>query len=71
MPRDPEITDQDLGSEIELLADVITAASGAEQTLSQEQIDSALGVCPQEPREAPALDSDAGAPPGPAADDGH
>lgn len=70
MPGDPEITDQDLGSEIELLADVITAASGAEQTLSQEQIDSALGVCIQEPGEAPAVDSDAVAPPGPAADGG-
>ena len=47
MPGDPEITDQELGSEIELLADVITAAGVSEQTLSQEQIDSALGVCPR------------------------
>jgi hypothetical protein len=54
MPGDPEITDQELGSEIELLADVITAAGGSAQALSQEQIDTALGVCPDRAEEAPA-----------------
>lgn len=60
MPGDPEITDQELGSEIELLADVITAAGVSEQTLSQEQIDSALGVCPDRADEAPAASEGAG-----------
>jgi hypothetical protein len=46
MPVDPELTDQDLGSEIELLADVIDAASEAPSVLSQQQVDSLLGVRP-------------------------
>jgi hypothetical protein len=46
IPVDPELTDQDLGSEIELLADVIDAASGASSGLSQQQVDSLLGVSP-------------------------
>ena len=44
MPEDPELTDAVLGDEIELLADIIDAASAADRVLSQEQIDSALGV---------------------------
>ena len=44
MPEDPELTDAVLGGEIELLADVIDAASGAGCVLTQDQIDSALGV---------------------------
>ena len=46
MPLDPELTDSDLGSEIELLADVIDVASEASGTLSQAQVDSVLGVRP-------------------------
>ena len=46
MPVDPELTDQDLGSEIELLADVIDGASQAPSVLSQQQVDSRLGVSP-------------------------
>lgn len=46
MPVDPELTDGDLGSEIELLADLIDVASGADRALSQEQVDSLLGVRP-------------------------
>jgi hypothetical protein len=46
MPVDPELTDQDLGSEIELLADVIDGASEAPSVLSQQQVDSLLGVSP-------------------------
>ena len=43
---DPELTDQVLGSEIELLADLIDAASRACTHLDPDQIDAALGVCP-------------------------
>jgi hypothetical protein len=46
MPLDPELTDSDLGSEIELLADVIDLASEASGALSQAQVDSVLGVRP-------------------------
>lgn len=46
MPEDPEITDQALGSEIELLSDVITAASDSEQSLSDAELDTVLGVDP-------------------------
>ena len=46
MPGDPEITDEALGSEIELLSDVITAASGMEQSLSDAELDPVLGVDP-------------------------
>lgn len=60
MPGDPEITDQELGSEIELLADVITAAGDSDETLSQEQIDNALGVCPDRPEEEPVIDGGTG-----------
>ena len=44
VPNDPELTDEVLGSEIELLADVIDVAGGADASLSQEQIDDALGL---------------------------
>jgi len=44
VPNDPELTDEVLGSEIELLADVIDVAGGSEASLSQEQIDDALGL---------------------------
>ena len=44
MPDDPEITDEALGSEIELLGEVITAAAGAESLLTDAQIDTVLGV---------------------------
>lgn len=46
MPLDPELTDSDLGSEIELLADVIDVASDAPGALSEAQLDSVLGVRP-------------------------
>lgn len=59
MPVDPELTDQDLGSEIELLADVIDGASQAPSVLSQQQVDSLLGVSPAptgEERSGPTRD---------------
>ena len=43
---DPDLTDQVLGSEIELLADLIDAASHACSPLGQDQIDAALGITP-------------------------
>ena len=44
LPVDPELSDPDLGSEIELLADVMDVASAAPSSLSQEQVDTVLGV---------------------------
>ena len=41
---DPELSDPDLGSEIELLADLIDAASHASSPLAQDQIDAVLGI---------------------------
>lgn len=54
LPVDPELSDPDLGSEIELLADVIDVASTAARPLTEEQVDDLLGVAPAdgEPREA-------------------
>lgn len=54
LPVDPELSDPDLGSEIELLADVIDVASTAATPLTEEQVDDLLGVAPAdgEPREA-------------------
>jgi hypothetical protein len=54
LPDDPELTDAVLGDEIELLADIIDAASAADSVLTQDQIDSALGV--------PAGEEDLGGP---------
>lgn len=48
LPIDPELSDPDLGSEIELLADVMDLASTAPSPLSQEQVDTVLGVLPAE-----------------------
>jgi hypothetical protein len=39
-----EVTDQELGQEIELLGEVITAAAGTRGHLSREEIDNALGL---------------------------
>ena len=46
LPVDPELSDPDLGSEIELLADVIDVASTAATPLTEEQVDDLLGVAP-------------------------
>lgn len=54
---DPDLTDQVLGSEIELLADLIDAASHACSQLNLDQIDAALGICRaqgQLPAQSPA-----------------
>lgn len=48
MPVDPELTDQALGAEIELLADVIDVASCSNTVLTPDQIDHVLGVRPTE-----------------------
>jgi hypothetical protein len=51
LPFDPELSDPDLGSEIELLADVMDAASTTPSPLSQAQVDTVLGVRADEPEE--------------------
>jgi hypothetical protein len=48
LPVDPELSDPELGSEIELLADVMDVASAAPASLSQEQVDIVLGVRSEE-----------------------
>jgi len=48
LPVDPELSDPDLGSEIELLAEVIDAASAASATLTEKEVDDLLGVAPAE-----------------------
>jgi hypothetical protein len=45
---DPELTDQALGSEIELLADVMEAAATCTAHLRQDEVDAALRVEPPE-----------------------
>jgi hypothetical protein len=55
MPEDPEITDEALGAEIELLGDIITAAAGAERLLTEEQLDTALGLDHDQTLAGPAL----------------
>lgn len=47
MPVDPELTDSNLGSEIELLADVIDLASSTPGTVTEEELDRVLGVLPR------------------------
>jgi hypothetical protein len=48
MGEDPELTDRAMQSEIELLADLMTAAT-AGGVLTQGQVDDALGVLQQKP----------------------
>jgi len=48
LPVDPELSDPDLGSEIELLADVMDVASTASTTLTDQEVDDLLGVRPGE-----------------------
>jgi hypothetical protein len=51
--NDRELNDEVLGSEIELLADLIDAASHACSPLNPDQIDAVLGVCPRLSAEGP------------------
>lgn len=44
---DPELTDPALGSEIELLADVMEAAATCAAHLRQDEVDAALRVEPR------------------------
>lgn len=60
LPVDPELSDPDLGSEIELLADVMDVASSAPSPLSQEQVDTVLGVRTGELEEARSHPTGAG-----------
>jgi hypothetical protein len=43
---DEELEDADLQQEIELVSDVVLAASASDDPLSQAEIDRALGLCP-------------------------
>jgi hypothetical protein len=52
---DPELTDPALGTEIELLADLMEAAASATAHLCEEEVDAALHVTPS-PCELPHRD---------------
>ena len=61
-PRDPDLHDSELESEIELLGEVLAAAAPATAHLTQDQIDAALGLtrprggtCPDPSPQPPAL----------------
>lgn len=47
---DVRLTDDDLLTEIELMADLIVAAAASDGPLSQAQVDAMLGVKPREAR---------------------
>ena len=45
-PRDDNLTDNDLQSEIELVGDLVVAASASDGPLPQDEVDLLLGVRP-------------------------
>ena len=49
---DDELTDDDLESEIELVSELVVAASSSERPLHQDEVDQLLGVDPKEPSTA-------------------
>jgi hypothetical protein len=49
---DNELTDGDLESEIELVSELVVAASSSERPLHQDEVDQLLGVDPKEPGSA-------------------
>jgi hypothetical protein len=57
-----EVTDATLRGEIELLADVITAAAEVDGRLTTAALDQVLGLANQEPRRSRGSNSDARAP---------
>jgi hypothetical protein len=53
-PGNSEVTDEELGEEIVLLGEVMTAAAGARRHLSREEVDSALGLAADRSSVAPS-----------------
>ena len=51
-PDDDELTDDDLESEIELVSELVVAASSSARPLHQDEVDQLLGVDPKEPGSA-------------------
>jgi hypothetical protein len=52
-PQDEDdLTDDDLESEIELVSELVVAASSSERPLHQDEVDQLLGVDPNEPSAA-------------------
>jgi hypothetical protein len=52
-PQDEdELTDDDLESEIELVSELVVAASSSARPLHQDEVDQLLGVDPKEPSTA-------------------
>ncbi len=54
-PADGELTDAVLHQEIELVGDLVIAATSADGPLSRAEIDLILGVDPSEPEDAAGL----------------
>lgn len=48
-----DLLDTDLRDEIELVSDLVVAASGSDRHFTREEVDSLLGLC-EEPSGAPA-----------------
>jgi hypothetical protein len=53
---DDDLTDDDLESEIELVSELVVAATSSDGPLDQDEVDHLLGVDPKEGR--PAAESD-------------
>ena len=58
-PEGDNLTDDDLQSEIELVADLVVAATSSPGHLPTEEIDRLLGVHPNETVEAPVPEAEA------------
>ena len=53
---DDDLTDEDLESEIELVSELVVAATSSDEPLSQDQVDDILGVSPKATAQPPKPD---------------
>ena len=58
MNHDPSLNDDELEDEIHLVGDLVLAAAQSEGRLSEDAIDEALGIDPQEGSPTPPSSSD-------------
>ena len=54
--RGDNLTDVDLQSEIELVGDLVVAATSSDGPLGQDEVDGILGVSPKQSAQAPKPD---------------
>lgn len=55
--HDPDLTDETLQGEIELVGDLVVAASGSKGPMSEEDIDRVLGISPASSHPAEGTDT--------------